>query len=313
MAHDVRHVRVTSGEGDLAVTLEATATASGVSCLLYGGTLPHVGGMALAAPGPRLHGRQLSRADVWTSTVPGHKDAEAAKIVARRLAIELQQPASVSCGIHVDDATPADLEAIQRNVEGAVDALLAELLPGRDSTGVSYGGDAAFDELVLVDPADNEVGTCSKLVAHERGLLHRAFSVLLFDGDRLLMTRRALGKYHSGGLWTNSCCSHPRAGETLDEAVPRRLAEELGIAEAPVCREVGTYCYRAAFGNGLTEYELDHVLVGEWAGTCEPDPAEVMDWRWVDVAQVSRDVCEHPERFTAWFPGVLSLVLQGRG
>lgn len=125
---EVRHISVTRGEGDFAVTAEATSTAGeGLSCFVYGGTLPHVGGMALAAPGPTLHGRQLSRADVWSATVPGHKDAEAARQVARRLAIALQQPVSVSCGIHVDDATADDLALLGRNIDGAVDALLGRL------------------------------------------------------------------------------------------------------------------------------------------------------------------------------------------
>lgn len=167
---------------------------------------------------------------------------------------------------------------------------------------------AAHDQLILVDLADRQVGTEEKLACHVNGHLHRAFSVFLFDGDRLLMQRRALGKYHSGGLWTNSCCSHPRAGETLAQAVPRRLAQELGVAGA-TCREVGTYCYRAVFPNGITEYEMDHVFVGEWSGAPDPDPEEVMDWRWENVAAVTAEVEAQPQRFTAWFPGTLALVL----
>lgn len=183
-------------------------------------------------------------------------------------------------------------------------------MPGSDfvARGPKGGARHREDQLILVDLADREVGSCGKLESHERGLLHRAFSVFLFDGDRVLMTRRALGKYHSGGLWTNTCCSHPRVGEMVAEAVPRRLAEELGITGA-TCREVGTYCYRAVFPNGLVEYEMDHVLVGEWAGTCQPDPMEVMDLRWADVDEVARDVAEHPERFTAWLPGVFHVAL----
>lgn len=125
---EVRHVQVMRGEGDFAVTAEATSTGGeGLACFVYGGTLPHVGGMALAAPGPTLHGRQLSRADVWDATVPGHKDAEAAREVARRLAIACQQPVSVACGIHVDDATADDLALLGRNLDATVDALLGQL------------------------------------------------------------------------------------------------------------------------------------------------------------------------------------------
>lgn len=126
--HEVRHISVTRGEGEFAVTAEATSTAGeGLSCFVYGGTLPHVGGMALAAPGPTLHGRQLSRADVWSATVPGHKDADAARQVARRLAIALQQPVSVSCGIHVDNATANDLALLGKNIDAVVDGLIARL------------------------------------------------------------------------------------------------------------------------------------------------------------------------------------------
>lgn len=165
---------------------------------------------------------------------------------------------------------------------------------------------AANDLLILVDLADREVGTEQKLACHQNGHLHRAFSVFLFDGNRVLMQRRALGKYHSGGLWTNSCCSHPRAGESLAEAVPRRLEQELGVAGV-ACREAGVFCYRAVFPNGITEYEMDHVFVGEWAGTPTPDPAEVMDWRWEDAAEVAAALRKHPEFFTAWLPGALPI------
>lgn len=208
-------------------------------------------------------------------------------------------------------------------------------IPGADDPAAPGVSDpAASDQLILVDLTDREVGRDNKLDVHRRGLLHRAFSVFLLDGDRLLLQRRALGKYHSGGLWTNSCCSHPRAGETLAEAVPRRLAQELGVTGV-TCREVGSFVYRATFANGLTEYEFDHVLVGEWGGApdpaglkpdpvglnpdptglkpdpvgLKPDPAEVMDWRWVRLDELARDVAERPERYTAWLPEALRLVL----
>lgn len=189
--------------------------------------------------------------------------------------------------------------------------------PGNNSTMADNGiscrahNSTPADQLILVDLADRQIGSCGKLETHQRGLLHRAFSVFLFDGSRVLITRRALTKYHSGGLWTNTCCSHPRVGETLAEAVPRRLKEELGIVHAP-CHEVGTYCYRATFPNGLVEYEIDHVFVGEWAGTCTPGPNEVMDLRWVEMKQVAHDLLVHPEVFTAWLPGVLPIAFAAR-
>ena len=160
--------------------------------------------------------------------------------------------------------------------------------------------------LVLVDLADRELGFCEKLPCHQKGLLHRAFSVFLFDGNKVLMTQRSLCKYHSGGLWTNSCCSHPRVGEGLDEAVARRLYEELGISGV-TCREAGHYCYRATFDNGIVEYEYDHIFVGDYAGPLALDPTEAMDARWVDAAQVACDVRKRPETFTAWLPGVLPI------
>ncbi len=325
----LRRFATHAGEGRCGVTLEAAAApdGGGLACYLYGGEVPHVGGQALAAPGPELGGRQLSRADVWDATLPGHKDAEAARGVARRLAIACGCAVSVAAGIHVEDATADDLATIGANVDACVDALVAKL------AGDPSADPAARDRLILVDFADREVGTGEKLDVHRRSQLHRAFSVFLLDGDRLLLQRRALGKYHSGGLWTNSCCSHPRAGETLAEAVSRRLAQELGVSGVD-CNEVGSFVYRAAFANGITEYEYDHVLVGEWAGasdpgpalnpalasdpdpdpafTLNPDPAEVMDWRWVVLNDLSRDVAEHPDRYTAWLPEALRLVLASR-
>ncbi len=183
-------------------------------------------------------------------------------------------------------------------------------MPGlRDSVAADP---AADDLLILVDLADREIGAEPKLACHLNGHLHRAFSVFLFDGNRVLMQRRALGKYHSGGLWTNSCCSHPRAGEKLTQAVPRRLEQELGVTGV-ACREAGVFCYRAAFPNGITEYEMDHVFVGKWAGAPAADPAEVMDWRWADAAEVAARLSAHPKEFTAWLPGALPLAFAAAG
>lgn len=123
------HIAVRAGEGRFLVRLEATVApdGGGLVCYLYGGEAPHVGGQALAAPGPKLGGRQLSRADVWDATVPGHKDAEAARGVARRLAIVCRQAVSVTAGIHVEGATADDLALLGRNIDACVDALLTEL------------------------------------------------------------------------------------------------------------------------------------------------------------------------------------------
>jgi isopentenyl-diphosphate delta-isomerase len=170
--------------------------------------------------------------------------------------------------------------------------------------------DNLSDLLILVDENDRQIGAAPKLRAHQEALLHRAFSVFLFDRDgRMLLTRRAPGKYHSGGLWTNACCSHPRDGETLAEAVPRRLAEELGVSDCP-CREVGSFVYRADFANGLTEHELDHVFVGEWSQGVTPDPLETSEIAWWPVEEIQRQLNDHPERFTAWFAPAFALATQ---
>ena len=154
--------------------------------------------------------------------------------------------------------------------------------------------------LILVDLDDRETGTGEKLEIHRRGLLHRAFSVFLFDGERLLVQRRAAGKYHSAGLWANTCCSHPREGEPLAEAVLRRLEEECGIAGAEV-QEAGSFVYRAVFPNGLTEYEVDHVFAGEYAGAFDPDPEEIAELRYAELPGLKKDMAAHPERYAAWF------------
>lgn len=168
------------------------------------------------------------------------------------------------------------------------------------------------DMLILVDGLDRPVGVATKLRAHTECLLHRAFSVVLVrDGVRgpeLLLAQRAQGKYHSGGLWANSCCSHPRVGEGLIEAAERRVPEELGCS-AEGLREIGSFAYRAMFDSGLWEHEYDHVLVGRCSGEPRPDPLEVASVRWVGVDDLARELAAHPQRFSAWAPMVLSLAL----
>ena len=177
----------------------------------------------------------------------------------------------------------------------------------------AFGLDAARDdELVLVDLCDKPVGAATKERAHTEGLLHRAFSVVLWRegvaGKELLLARRAPGKYHSAGLWANSCCSHPRVGEELFAAARRRVAEELG-AQAGELREVGSFVYRAAFQNGISEFEFDHVFVAPCMGNVDPDPTEASEVRWVSAREAARELTEHPETFCVWVPNVLSLAL----
>lgn len=164
-------------------------------------------------------------------------------------------------------------------------------------------------DVILVDQADRPVGRMEKQEAHRKGLLHRAFSVFLLDGSKLLIQRRALDKYHCGGLWSNTCCSHPAPGEPVLSAAERRLDEELGIKNARL-RELDTFLYRAAFPNGLTEHELDHVLLGEYSGPVRPDPMEIAQVRWIDLEELQRDLQAFPQWYTPWFPPALTLVLR---
>ena len=155
------------------------------------------------------------------------------------------------------------------------------------------------EQVVLVNERDESVGTMGKLRAHQEGALHRAFSVFLFDDQgRVLLQRRAAGKYHSAGLWTNTCCSHPRPQETIIDAAKRRLMEEMGIATEVEHRF--HFIYRAALDNGLQEHELDHVLFGRFAGPAIPDPKEVGDWKYVSADALDEELKNHPHRYTVW-------------
>ncbi|MEJ7810426.1 MAG: isopentenyl-diphosphate Delta-isomerase [Gemmatimonadaceae bacterium] len=158
----------------------------------------------------------------------------------------------------------------------------------------------AEELVILVDPDDNEIGSLPKLRAHRERRLHRAISVFIFDpAGNLLLQRRAAGKYHSAGLWTNTCCSHPRPGERVEAAASRRLREEMSLS----CelRHVFAFTYEATLGAGLFEHELDHVFVGQGSAAPAPDPAEVAAWRWIAPDALDRELREQPADFTAWF------------
>ncbi|MCB2261561.1 MAG: isopentenyl-diphosphate Delta-isomerase [Candidatus Thiosymbion ectosymbiont of Robbea hypermnestra] len=168
------------------------------------------------------------------------------------------------------------------------------------------------ERVVLVDPDDRPVGSMEKLEAHRRGLLHRAFSVFVFrqekSGPELLLQRRHSDKYHSRGLWTNSCCSHPRPGEDTIQAGERRLMEEMGIRVA--LSSVGHFIYEASLENGLTEHELDHVLIGRHeGGGISPHAKEVSDWRWADIPRIRAELKTIRDRFTVWFPQAFELAV----
>jgi isopentenyl-diphosphate delta-isomerase len=167
------------------------------------------------------------------------------------------------------------------------------------------------DDVILVDEHDRPLGTAPKLAAHENGgTLHRAFSVFIFNAaGQMLLQRRAPGKYHFGGLWTNACCSHPRSGQTLLQSARARLRHEFGF-DVPL-EQSFSFVYRAEDpSTGLTEHELDHVLVGRFDGTPAPNPNEIDAWEWVDPSDLLRDVSDHPERYTPWFRIVLERVLE---
>jgi isopentenyl-diphosphate delta-isomerase len=164
------------------------------------------------------------------------------------------------------------------------------------------------ETVVLVDQRDRERGTALKLAVHRTGELHRAFSAFVFDSaGRLLLQRRAGTKYHSGGLWTNTCCGHPRPGEDIVDAAERRLAEEMGISTA--LRHVGAFTYRADVGDGLVEHEFDHVLVGAFDGEPAPVATEVDAWRWLAPEALMVECAAHPARFTPWLAQALRLAL----
>ena len=154
------------------------------------------------------------------------------------------------------------------------------------------------DQIILVDINDNEIGSAGKLEAHEKCLLHRAFSVYLHHENKLLIQRRAEGKYHSAGLWANTCCSHPRVGENLMEAVERRLKEEAGII-CPV-QELTSFIYREKFET-MAEYELDHVFLGEYNGEFCCNKEEASEMKYVDIDEIAEDLVKHPQKYAAWF------------
>lgn len=155
-------------------------------------------------------------------------------------------------------------------------------------------------QVILVTENDEEIGIMEKMEAHEKALLHRAFSVFIFNSKgEMLLQQRALSKYHSGGLWTNACCSHPQPGEKTTEAANRRLKEEMGFQTK--LTKLFDFVYKADFDNGLTEYEFDHVFAGEYEGPIEVDKNEVNDFCYKNINDVRDSLVSHPQKYTAWF------------
>ncbi|MDT7833187.1 isopentenyl-diphosphate Delta-isomerase [Flavobacteriaceae bacterium S356] len=156
------------------------------------------------------------------------------------------------------------------------------------------------EQVILVDTQDNQIGLMPKMEAHEKAVLHRAFSVFIFnDKGELMLQQRAADKYHSPLLWTNTCCSHQRDGETSLEAGKRRLQEEMGFTTD--LEEIFWFVYKAPFDNGLTEHELDHVMVGTFNGEPDINKEEVEAYKWMSLDAVKEDMETNPDQYTAWF------------
>ena len=165
-----------------------------------------------------------------------------------------------------------------------------------------------MEQVVLVDENDNEVGVEEKIKAHQNGgKLHRAFSIVVFNSEgKMLIQKRASSKYHWPGIWANTCCSHPRPGEKLDDAVKRRLEEEMGFQTE--LSEVHDFVYRASFDNGLTEWELDHVFVGVFDGEPNPNPDEVGDYKWINLEDLKNDLSKNGDKYAPWFKIIIENV-----
>ncbi len=155
-------------------------------------------------------------------------------------------------------------------------------------------------EVILVDENDVQTGTMEKMEAHREGILHRAFSIFIFNRKgEMLLQQRAVDKYHNGDLWTNACCSHPNPGEEISSAAIRRLKEEMGFTTS--LEKVFNFTYHAAFENGLTEHEFDHVFVGNYDGEININHQEVKDFCYRSIDEIRSSIQSHPKKFTAWF------------
>lgn len=170
------------------------------------------------------------------------------------------------------------------------------------------------DKIVLVNRQDEVIGEAEKLKAHQDGLLHRAFSVFIYRLNQetkleILLQQRQIRKYHSGGLWTNTCCSHPGPGEEIQSGAQRRLFEEMGLT-IPLTF-LGKFYYQAVFENGMSEHEWDYVFAGEWKGeTISFDPEEVQDYRWATLDDILQDLIKNPEIYTCWFEEALNFLVK---
>lgn len=171
-----------------------------------------------------------------------------------------------------------------------------------------------MEQLILVDEHDNEIGFEEKIKAHEKGgKLHRAFSIFIFNGKgEMLLQLRSVKKHHFGGLWTNTCCSHPRKGESLEDAVHRKLEQEFGFDTE--LKELFSFIYKATDRkSGLTEWEFDHVFTGVYKGKPKPNPEEIDEYRWISADELKKDVENRPEVYTPWFKMALKKLFKEMG
>ncbi|GAB6107221.1 isopentenyl-diphosphate Delta-isomerase [Fusibacter bizertensis] len=276
---------MTIGKGKHAITLNTISCGKDISVSIYGGDIPHIGAVAVAVPRESLSGDGSISSSASVICLSGHKEDDIARKVALRISAAWNCTASVSVGIHIDKAKLIDFIEIEKNVDLLVDELLKE-------------------QIIVVDESDNELGSIGKMEAHYNGILHRAFSILVFnEQNQLLLQRRSFKKYHTPGLWTNTCCSHPRYGEKLTDAVQRRLIEEMGFSCA--LEELFHFIYKVEFEKGLFEYELDHVFLGRYSGNVIANPDEVHEIKWIDLDTLKREIEENPDQFTYWFKYLL--------
>jgi isopentenyl-diphosphate delta-isomerase len=162
-----------------------------------------------------------------------------------------------------------------------------------------------MDNVILVDTQDNVVGYMEKLEAHRKGVLHRAFSILIFNSKgEVLLQKRSGKKYHSGGLWTNACCSHPLPDESLPDATRKRLQHEMGIDVQP--HFAYKFLYKTNLDKDLIEHEYDHVFIAKYDGAPSVNSDEVEDWKFMDVVSLRLDLQQHPEAYTEWFKLIMN-------